>query len=279
MRHLKITSRITNRDGISLDKYLLEISKYPLLSSDEEFEIAKRARQGEKAAIDKLVVANLRFVVSIAKQYQNQGLSVSDLINEGNIGLMIAAERFDETKGFKFISYAVWWIRQSITKAIQEQTRIVRMPANQFMLMDKITNFSIKFEMENFRELSDEEIVKIFSIKKENLSSMVVAYKKNYASLDIPLSEDGNTLLESIPDTSLDLPDAILEHVEDKSLLVAKIKAILTEKQADIVLKFFGLDGHESKSLFAIGVDHNLSQERIRQIKDKAIRKLKRVLT
>ena len=138
----------------------------------------QKARSGEKQAVDLLVVSNLKFVVSIAKQYQNQGLSISDLINEGNIGLMIAAERFDETRGFKFISYAVWWIRQSIVKAIQEQTRIVRMPANQFMLMDKVTNFSIKFEMEHFREISDEEVADIFHIKKENLPSMVAAYKK-----------------------------------------------------------------------------------------------------
>lgn len=278
MRYLKITSRITNRDGICLDKYLSEISKNPLLSPEEEVEVAKRARSGEKRAIDLLVVSNLKFVVSVAKQYQNQGLSISDLINEGNIGLMIAAERFDETKGFKFISYAVWWIRQSIVKAIQEQTRIVRMPVNQFLLMDKVTNFSIKFEMENFREVSDGEIVEIFHIKKEHLSNMITAYKKNYASLDIPLSEDGNTLLDSIPDTSFELPDEVLERIEDKKLLVTKIQTLLTPKQADVLGKFFGLDGYLKKSLEDIGLDHNLSQERVRQIKDKAIRKLRRAL-
>lgn len=276
MRQLKITSRITNRDGICLDKYLSEISKFSLLSPEKEVEIAKKARSGEKQAVDLLVVSNLKFVVSIAKQYQNQGLSISDLINEGNIGLMIAAERFDETRGFKFISYAVWWIRQSIVKAIQEQTRIVRMPANQFMLMDKVTNFSIKFEMEHFREISDEEVADIFHIKKENLPSMVAAYKKNYASLDVPLSEDGNTLLESIADTSFELPDEILERVGDKNLLVERIKMLLTPKQADVLGKFFGLEGYVLKSLEDIGLDYNLSQERIRQIKDKAIKRLKR---
>jgi RNA polymerase primary sigma factor len=273
MRQLKITRSITNRDVESLDKYLQEISREEMITADEEVELAQRIKKGDKIALEKLTRANLRFVVSVAKQYQNQGLSLPDLINEGNLGLIKAAERFDETKGFKFISYAVWWIRQSILQAIAEHSRIVRIPLNQVDSLSKINKTFSKLEQEYERTPSDDELAKALNIPKDKLNDTLKSQGK-HMSMDAPFQEeeDGN-LLDILENT--DAPDA------DKNLLnesltkeVERILSTLPPKERDIIRYFFGINTSE-RTIEEISGKFNLTRERVRQIKEKAIRRLR----
>jgi RNA polymerase primary sigma factor len=273
MRQLKITKSITNRESASLDKYLQEIGKYELISVEEEVELAQRIRKGDRAAIEKLTRANLRFVVSVAKQYQNQGLSLPDLINEGNLGLIKAAEKFDETRGFKFISYAVWWIRQSIMQAINEQSRIVRLPLNQVSSLSKYNKAVSKFEQENERKPSPEELAEILDLPKEKvLDTMRVSGR--HVSVDAPfvVGED-NSLLDVLENTDSPVAD---ESLIDESLSreIERAFATLTERERTILKLSFGIGGPEM-SLEEIGERFGLTRERVRQIKEKAIRRLR----
>lgn len=273
MRQLKITKSITNRESASLDKYLQEIGKEELLSIDEEVELAQRIRKGDRKALERLTKANLRFVVSVAKQYQNQGLSLSDLINEGNVGLIKAAEKFDETRGFKFISYAVWWIRQSILQAIAEQSRIVRLPLNQVGSVNKITRALNQFEQENERRPNTREIAERTDIPEEKIDE---ALKVNgrHISVDAPFvdGEDNSLLDVMVNDNS---PMADLELVRES--LNAEIKTallMLSERERNVITAFFGI-GQPEMTLEEIGAKYGLTRERVRQIKEKAIRRLR----
>ena len=273
MRQLKIVKSITNRDSAALDRYLQEIGKEELLTSDEEVELAQRIRQGDQKALERLTRANLRFVVSVAKQYQNQGLSLPDLINEGNVGLIKAAEKFDETRGFKFISYAVWWIRQSILQAIAEQSRIVRLPLNQVGQVNKINKALNRFEQENERKPSAEEIAETVDLPEDKVNDALKISAK-HVSVDAPFSDsDENSLLDIIPDT--DSPQA------DQSLVLESLRAeikkaleVLSERERQVVEAFFGIDQPEM-TLEEIGTKYGLTRERVRQIKEKAIRRLR----
>jgi RNA polymerase primary sigma factor len=273
MRQLKITKSITNRESASLDKYLQEIGKYELISVEEEVELAQRIRKGDRAAIEKLTRANLRFVVSVAKQYQNQGLSLPDLINEGNLGLIKAAEKFDETRGFKFISYAVWWIRQSIMQAINEQSRIVRLPLNQVSSLSKYNKAVSKFEQENERKPSPEELADILDLPKEKvLDTMRVSGR--HVSVDAPfvVGED-NSLLDVLENTDSPVADETLID-ESLSREIDRAFATLTERERTILKLSFGI-GVPEMSLEEIGERFGLTRERVRQIKEKAIRRLR----
>jgi len=274
MRQLKITKSITNRESASLDKYLQEIGKEELISVEEEVELAQRIKRGDQEALDKLTRANLRFVVSVAKQYQNQGLSLPDLINEGNLGLIKAAEKFDETRGFKFISYAVWWIRQSILQALAEQSRIVRLPLNQVGSINKINKAVQKFEQEHERQPSPEELADILNMPSEKIAD-TMRVSGRHISVDAPFSsdDDSNNLLDVLPNE--DTPDADTTLVnESLNTEIDRALSTLTDKERDIVKSFFGI-GRPEMTLEEIGEQSGLTRERVRQIKEKAIRRLR----
>lgn len=273
MRQLKITQSITNRESQSLDKYLHEIGKVDLITAEEEVILAQKIREGDQAALERLTKTNLRFVVSVAKQYQNQGLTLGDLINEGNLGLIKAAKRFDETKGFKFISYAVWWIRQSILQAIAEQSRIVRLPLNQVGSLSKISKAFSKLEQEYEREPSPEELADILETTVDKVSD-TLSNSGRHVSMDAPFVQgEENTLLDVLenadPDTDSSLIDESLSEEIKRSL------ATLTEREREIIVLFFGLGANHQLSLEEIGEKFNLTRERVRQIKDKALQRLR----
>lgn len=273
MRQLKIIRSITSRDTVSLDKYLQEIGREELLSVDEEVELAQRIRQGDERALDRLVCANLRFVVSVAKQYQNQGLSLPDLINEGNVGLIKAAQKFDETRGFKFISYAVWWIRQSILQALAEQSRIVRLPLNQVGSLNKINKAISKFEQDFQRKPSSEELSEILDIDVDKISESV-SVNGRHTSLDAPFSDsEDNSLMDVLTDADAPNTDSSLNQ-ESLSVEVDRALSQLSPRERDILKMFFGIGGQEM-TLEEIALKFDLTRERVRQIKEKAIRRLK----
>ncbi len=275
MRQLKIAKSITNRESQSLEKYLQEIGKVELISPEEEVKLAIRIKNNDQKALEKLVKANLRFVVSVAKQYQNQGLTLPDLINEGNLGLMKAALRFDETRGFKFISYAVWWIRQSILQALAEQSRIVRLPLNKVGLTNRIGRAIQQLEQENEREPTQEELAELL---ETDLSEINAAMQVNarHVSVDTPLGDgEDNTLLDVMYNPNAERTDMAVEHYESLKNEVQRSLKTLTERQKEVVCYFFGIGKEESLSLEDIGERFNLTRERVRQIKDKAINKLR----
>ncbi|MGE0560640.1 MAG: RNA polymerase sigma factor RpoD/SigA [Flavobacteriales bacterium] len=274
MRQLKITKSITNRDSASLDKYLQEIGREELITAEDEVELARKIRQGDQRALEKLVKANLRFVVSVSKQYQNQGLTLPDLINEGNLGLIKAAQRFDETRGFKFISYAVWWIRQSILQAIAEQARIVRLPLNQVGSLNRINKAFSKLEQEYEREPSVDELANILEMGEDKvIDSMRISGR--HVSVDAPFrdDEDGNLLdvlaNDDTPNSDISLMNESLQKEISRSL------STLTDKEQDVIKMFFGIGIAHPLSLEEIGDKFNLTRERVRQIKEKGIRRLR----
>jgi len=275
MRQLKITKSITNRESQSLEKYLQEIGRVELISTEEEVRLAVLIKQGDQKALERLTKANLRFVVSVAKQYQNQGLSLPDLINEGNLGLIKAAERFDETKGFKFISYAVWWIRQSILQAIAEQARIVRLPLNKVGLSSRIQKAYSQLEQEFEREPSAEELAEVLDMELDEVSA-TLGLNLRHVSMDTPLSEgEEGTLLDVLENTNAEKTDANLDHHESLRLEIDRSLKTLTERQKEVICYFFGIGVDHPLSLEDIGDKFNLTRERVRQIKDKAIVKLR----
>jgi RNA polymerase primary sigma factor len=275
MRQLKITKSITNRESQSLEKYLQEIGKVELISPEEEVKLAGLIKQGNQAALDKLTKANLRFVVSVAKQYQNQGLSLPDLINEGNLGLIKAAQRFDETRGFKFISYAVWWIRQSILQALAEQSRIVRLPLNKVGLTNKIQKAFSQLEQEYEREPSPEELAELLELETEEVSA-TLGIAARHVSMDTPLSEgEDNTLIDVLENHNAERAETNIEHKESLKQEIERSMKMLTERQKEVICYFFGLGVDHPMSLEDIGEKFNLTRERVRQIKDKAITKLR----
>ncbi len=275
MRQLKITKSITNRESQSLEKYLQEIGKVDLITPEEEVQLAIRIKQGDQRALEKLTKANLRFVVSVAKQYQNQGLSLSDLINEGNLGLIKAAQRFDETRGFKFISYAVWWIRQSILQALAEQSRIVRLPLNKVGLSNKISKAYSQLEQEYEREPSTEELAELLDIGTEEVET-TLGVAARHVSVDAPFvdSED-NTLLDVLENPNSDSADVELEHHDSLRCEIERSLSTLTDRQRDVIKLYFGISVEHPMSLEDIGERFSLTRERVRQIKDKAITKLR----
>jgi len=274
MRQLKITKSITNRESASLDKYLQEIGREDLITVEEEVELAQRIRAGDRIALEKLTRANLRFVVSVAKQYQNQGLSLPDLINEGNLGLIKAAEKFDETRGFKFISYAVWWIRQSILQALAEQSRIVRLPLNQVGSLNKINKAFSKFEQEHERKPSPEELSEVLDIPVDKIAD-TMKVSGRHISVDAPFVEgEDNSLLDVMINDDSPNADRVLIN-ESLSKEIERVLAFtLSDRERDIVKKFFGI-GVAEMTLEEIGDEFGLTRERVRQIKEKAIRKLR----
>ena len=273
MRQLKITKSITNRESASLDKYLQEIGKEDLITVEEEVELAQRIRKGDQKALEKLTRANLRFVVSVAKQYQNQGLSLPDLINEGNLGLIKAAEKFDETRGFKFISYAVWWIRQSIPQALAEQSRIVRLPLNQVGSLNKINKAFSRFEQENERRPSPEELADSLDLPAEKVAD-TLRVSGRHISVDAPFVEgEDNSLLDVLVNDDSPIADRTLIN-ESLSTEVERALSTLTERERDIIKLFFGINTQEM-TLEEIGEKFGLTRERVRQIKEKAIRRLR----
>ena len=273
MRQLKITKQITGRESYSIEKYLQEIGKIHVLSPDEEADLAKKIRSGDKAAREKLVLSNLRFVVSVAKQYQNHGLTLGDLINEGNVGLIKAAECFDETKGFKFISYAVWWIRQSILQALAEQSRIVRLPLNQVGSLNKISKAFSKFEQENERRPSPEELADELDIPVDKISD-TLKVSGRHISVDAPFVEgEDNSLLDVLVNDDAPIADRSLMN-ESLAKEIDRALATLTERECEIIKMFFGI-GCQEMTLEEIGDKFGLTRERVRQIKEKAIRRLR----
>ncbi len=273
MRQLKITKSITNRESASLDKYLQEIGKYELISVEEEVELARRIKKGDQDAIEKLTRANLRFVVSVAKQYQNQGLSLPDLINEGNLGLIKAAEKFDETRGFKFISYAVWWIRQSIMQAINEQSRIVRLPLNQVSSLSKYKKAVAEFEQEHQRKPTDKELAELLETDIEKIKK-TVNISGHHVSVDAPFSEnEDGSLLDVISNDDSPRADKNME-LESLRIEIERALLTLTPRERDIIKLSFGI-GTEQLSLDEIGEKYNLTRERVRQIREKAIKRLR----
>ncbi len=273
MRQLKITKSITNRESASLDKYLQEIGREDLITVEEEVELAQAIRKGDRRALEKLTRANLRFVVSVAKQYQNQGLSLPDLINEGNLGLIKAAEKFDETRGFKFISYAVWWIRQSILQALAEQSRIVRLPLNQVGSLNKIGKAFSRFEQENERKPSPEELANELDIPVDKISD-TLKVSGRHISVDAPFVEgEDNSLLDVLVNDDTPNADGILMN-ESLSREIDRALATLTERESEIIKMFFGI-GCQEVTLEEIGDKFGLTRERVRQIKEKAIRRLR----
>jgi RNA polymerase primary sigma factor len=274
MRQLKITKSITNRESASLDKYLQEIGREELITVEDEVELAQRIRRGDQEALEKLTRANLRFVVSVAKQYQNQGLSLPDLINEGNLGLIKAAEKFDETRGFKFISYAVWWIRQSILQALAEQSRIVRLPLNQVGSLNKINKALAKFEQEHERLPSPEELAELMELPKEKILD-TLRVSGRHVSVDAPFVEgEDNSLLDVLVNNDSPNADRGLIN-ESLSTEIDRALSTLTEREREIVKCFFGIGGSQELTLEEIGDKFGLTRERVRQIKEKAIRRLR----
>lgn len=275
MRQLKITKSITNRESQSLEKYLQEIGKVELISPEEEVRLATLIKQGDQRALDRLTKANLRFVVSVAKQYQNQGLSLPDLINEGNLGLIKAAQRFDETRGFKFISYAVWWIRQSILQALAEQARIVRLPLNKVGLSNRINKAYSALEQEFEREPTPEELAEVLNMETEEIAA-TLGVGGRHISMDQPLAEgEDNTLVDVMENPNAVATDEELEHNESLKLEISRSLKTLTDRQQDVICYFFGIGVDHPMSLEDIGEKFNLTRERVRQIKDKAITKLR----
>ena len=273
MRQLKITKSITNRESASLDKYLQEIGREELVTPDEEVELAQRIRKGDQEALEKLTRANLRFVVSVAKQYQNQGLSLPDLINEGNLGLIKAAEKFDETRGFKVISYAVWWIRQSILQALAEQSRIVRLPLNQVGSLNKINKALTRFEQENERQPTNEELSEMIDVPKDKISD-TLRVGSRHVSVDAPFVEgEDNSLLDVMTNPDSPTADNILMR-ESLSKEISRALECLSERERAIIELSFGIDGSEL-TLEEIGDKFGLTRERVRQIREKSIRKLR----
>jgi RNA polymerase primary sigma factor len=275
MRQLKITQSITNRESASLEKYLQDIGKEGMVSPQEEVELAQRIRQGDQAALDKLTRANLRFVVSVAKQYQNQGMSLPDLINEGNLGLIKAAQRFDETKGFKFISYAVWWIRQSILQAIAEQSRMVRLPLNQIGAVNKVKKALSKLEQVYQREPSPEEISEVVELSRDQIADALKVNNRPI-SMDAPLdnNEDSNSLLDIME--NIDTPSADSQLLsESLSEDINRSLSTLSKREGEIIKMFFGIGTKYNMSLDEIGMQLSLTRERVRQIKETALRRLK----
>ena len=274
MRQLKITKQVTNRETASLDKYLQEIGKVELISAEEEVELAQRIKQGDKIALEKLTKANLRFVVSVAKQYQNQGLSLPDLINEGNLGLIKAAQRFDETRGFKFISYAVWWIRQSILQALAEQSRIVRLPLNKIGSINKINKTYAKLEQEFEREPNAEEIAEVLEITEQEVKDSMKNAGR-HISMDAPLVQDeDNTMYDVLKSDEAPTPETELLY-ESLRKEIDRAISTLTQREQDVIRLYFGLNGSHPMTLEEIGEKFDLTRERVRQIKEKAIRRLK----
>ncbi|HEX4958522.1 MAG TPA: RNA polymerase sigma factor RpoD/SigA [Lacibacter sp.] len=275
MRQLKITKSITNRESQSLEKYLQEIGKVELITPEEEVKLAERIKQGDQRALDRLTKANLRFVVSVAKQYQNQGLSLPDLINEGNLGLIKAAQRFDETRGFKFISYAVWWIRQSILQALAEQSRIVRLPLNKVGLTNRINKAYSQLEQEYEREPSAEELAEVLELEIDEVSS-TLGMSTRHVSMDSPLADgEDNTLMDVMQNPNAENTDEELDHKQSLQTEIDRSLKTLTERQQEVIRYFFGIGVDHPLSLEDIGERFNLTRERVRQIKDKAISKLK----
>jgi RNA polymerase primary sigma factor len=274
MRQLKISKQITNRESQSLDKYLQEIGKVDLLTPDEEVELAKRIREGDQMALEKLTKANLRFVVSVAKQYQNQGLSLGDLINEGNLGLIKAAQRFDETRGFKFISYAVWWIRQSILQALAEQSRIVRLPLNRVGSLNKISKTFSELEQKYEREPSPDELADVLDVTTAEVVD-TLKISGRHVSMDAPFVQgEENSLLDVLENDGEQTPDNELMN-DSLRKEVQRALSTLTQREADVISLYFGLNGEHSMTLEEIGEKFNLTRERVRQIKEKAIRRLR----
>ncbi len=274
MRQLKITKSITNRDSASLEKYLADISKEEMISPDEEILLAKKIREGDEVALDRLTRANLRFVVSVAKQYQNQGLTLPDLINEGNLGLIKAATRFDETRGFKFISYAVWWIRQSIMHSISENSRIVRLPVNQLGSLTKINKAFTKLEQEFEREPSLEELAAITELTVDKISD-AFRISTRQVSVDAPmLNGEDTSLLDVIQNNEVVQADTMMMNQALKKEIERSLN-VLDEKEKDVISLFFGLESDEAYTLEEIGEKYDLSRERVRQIKEKALKKLR----
>lgn len=273
MRQLKISKSITNRESASLDKYLQEIGHEELLTTDQEVELAQRIRKGDKSALERLTKANLRFVVSVAKQYQNQGLSLPDLINEGNVGLIKAAEKFDETRGFKFISYAVWWIRQSILQAIAEQSRLVRLPLNQVGSVNKITRELNKFEQEHERKPSVDEIAERVDLPEDKIADAMKANSR-HVSMDAPIADgEDSSMIDFLAGDSSNTDRELA--IESLKAEVSRILKLLTDKEQKVLRAFFGIDGSPEMTLDEIGEKYNLTRERVRQIKEKALRRLR----
>ena len=275
MRQLKISKQITNRETASLDMYLQDIGRVELISAQDEVELAKRIRSGDQRALDKLVKANLRFVVSVSKQYQNQGLSLPDLINEGNLGLIKAAQRFDETRGFKFISYAVWWIRQSILQALAEQSRIVRLPLNKIGAINKINKTASRLEQELEREPSYQEISEAIEMMPEEISD-TMRNNSRHLSMDAPLSanDDGGNMYDLLSNEASHNPDKGLMG-ESLQLEIYRALGTLSEREADVIKLYFGIGGKHPHSMEEIAEKFDLTRERVRQIKEKAVRRLK----
>ncbi len=274
MRQLKISKQITNRESQSLDKYLQEIGKVDLITAEMEVELAKRIKQGDAIALEKLTKANLRFVVSVAKQYQNNGLSLGDLINEGNVGLIKAAERFDETRGFKFISYAVWWIRQSILQALAEQARVVRLPLNRVGSLNKISRAFSELEQKFQREPSSEELADVLEVSVDEIEKTIRSGGRQI-SVDAPFVQgEENSLLDVLTSDQVDTPDMALMR-DSLQREVTRALSTLTERESEVICDYFGLNGHTAMTLEEIGEKFNLTRERVRQIKEKATRRLR----
>lgn len=274
MRQLKITKSITNRESQSLEKYLQEIGKVTLINPEEEVQLALAIKRGSQAALDRLVGANLRFVVSVAKQYQNQGLTLSDLINEGNLGLIKAAQRFDETRGFKFISYAVWWIRQSILQALAEQSRIVRLPLNKVGLTNRISRAFSLLEQEFEREPTPEELAEILDMDAEEIAA-TLGVSSRHVSMDAPVADGEEvSLIDIMENGNAEHANTQLEHHESLKTEISRSLSTLTDRQKEVLCYFFGIGIENPLSLEDIGSRFHLTRERVRQIKDKAITKL-----
>ncbi|MEZ4884638.1 MAG: RNA polymerase sigma factor RpoD/SigA [Chitinophagales bacterium] len=276
MRQLKIQHQITNRDSLALEKYLQDISKLELLTPEREVELAKRIKMGEAGALEELTRANLRFVVSVAKQYQNQGLQLSDLINEGNLGLIKAAKRFDETKGFKFISYAVWWIRQSILQSLVEQSRMIRLPLNKVDAYQKMNKVLVKFLQENERQPTSRELADLTGLSVKDVNELL-QIQNRHVSIDAPMEEDDDSkaMVDSLQADNEEMPSNKLmsESLENE---VRDVLAILSKRESDIIAYFYGLNGRPALSLEDIADRCGLTRERVRQIKERAIRRLRK---